>query len=67
MPCVSAGRSMTTCRNDTAKVDKRLHPMGLIAMQDVKEAVKELRRLVLDLKLPGAMLPSRGLAATSGS
>lgn len=43
------------------KVDPRLHPMGLIAMQDVKEAVKELRRLVLDLKLPGAMLPSHGL------
>jgi uncharacterized protein len=43
------------------KVDSRLHPMGLVAMQDVKEAVKELRRLVLDLKLPGAMLPSRGL------
>ena len=42
-------------------VDERLYPMGLIAMQDVKEAVKELRRLVLDLKLPGAMLPSRGL------
>jgi len=30
-------------------------------MQDVKEAKKELRRLVVDLKLPGAMLPSRGL------
>jgi predicted TIM-barrel fold metal-dependent hydrolase len=43
------------------KVDSRLHPMGLIAMQDVREAVRELRRLVLDLKLPGAMLPSRGL------
>ena len=43
------------------KVDPRLYPMGLIAMQDVKQAVKELRRLVLDLKLPGAMLPSRGL------
>jgi len=43
------------------KVDPRLHPVGLIAMQDVKAAVKELRRLVLDLKLPGAMLPSRGL------
>jgi uncharacterized protein len=43
------------------KLDKRLHPMGLIAMQDVQEAIKELRRLVLDLKLPGAMLPSRGL------
>ena len=43
------------------RVDKRLHPMGLIAMQDVKAAVKELRRLVLELGLPGAMLPSRGL------
>ncbi len=43
------------------RVDKRLHPMGLIAMQDVKAAVKELRRLVRDLGLPGAMLPSRGL------
>ena len=43
------------------QVDQRLYPMGLIAMQDVKEAVKELRRLVLNLKLPGAMLPSRGL------
>ncbi|HWH78046.1 MAG TPA: hypothetical protein VNT76_11770, partial [Candidatus Binatus sp.] len=27
------------------KVDKRLYPMGLLAMQDVKESVKELRRL----------------------
>lgn len=43
------------------KLDSRLHPMGLIAMQDAEAAVKELRRLVLDLKLPGAMLPSRGL------
>ncbi len=36
------------------KVDKRLYPMGLIAMQEVKEAVKELRCLVVDLKLPGS-------------
>ncbi|MGH7771032.1 MAG: amidohydrolase family protein [Candidatus Binatia bacterium] len=43
------------------KVDKRLHPVGLIPMQDVQAAVKELRRLVVDLGLPGAMLPSRGL------
>ena len=43
------------------RVDRRLHPMGLVAMQDVKAAVKELRRLALDLGLPGAMLPSRGL------
>ena len=43
------------------KVDKRLHPVGLIPMQDVKAAVKELRRLVVDLGLVGAMLPSRGL------
>lgn len=43
------------------KADKRLHPVGLIPMQDVRAAVKELRRLVDDLGLPGAMLPSRGL------
>lgn len=43
------------------KIDPRLYPMGLIAMQSVKEAVKELRRLVLDSRLPGAMLPTRGL------
>lgn len=43
------------------KVDHRLHPMGLIAMQDAENAAKELRRLVVDLGLPGAMLPSRGL------
>lgn len=43
------------------KVDKRLHPMGLIAMQDVPSAVAELRRLILELNLAGAMLPSRGL------
>jgi len=43
------------------RVDRRLHPVGLIPMQDVKAAVKELRRLVVDLGLPGAMLPSRGL------
>jgi hypothetical protein len=41
--------------------------MGLIAMQDVKEAVKELRRLVLDLKLPGAMAAVARVAAASGS
>lgn len=43
------------------RVDPRLHPMALIPMQDVNEAVKELRRCVLELGLPGAMLPSRGL------
>ena len=43
------------------KVDKRFHPVGLIAMQDVKSAVAELRRAVLELGLTGIMLPSRGL------
>ncbi|MFQ5932476.1 MAG: amidohydrolase family protein [Nitrospiraceae bacterium] len=43
------------------KVDKRLHPVGLIPMQDVKAAVAELRRAVLELGLKGIMLPSRGL------
>ena len=43
------------------KVDKRLYPVGLIAMQDVKSAVAELRRAVLELGLNAVMLPSRGL------
>lgn len=44
-----------------ARLDPRLRPMGLIPMQDPEEAAKELRRLVKDLGLPGAMLPSTGL------
>ena len=37
----------------------RLRPMAIIPMQDVPAAVLELRRAVLDLGLPGAMLPSK--------
>jgi len=48
------------------KVSDRLHPMGLIPMQNVPEAVKELRRAVEDLGLPGAMLPTRGLPVNLG-
>ena len=36
-------------------------PVALLPLVDVKDAVAELRRAVLDLKLPGAMLPSTGL------
>ena len=43
------------------KVSDRLHPMALIPMQNVPEAVNELRRAVEELGLPGAMLPTRGL------
>ena len=42
-------------------VSDRLHPVALIPMQDIDMAVRELRRAVLDLGLPGAMLPSTGL------
>ena len=44
-----------------ARLSDRLRPMALIPMQDVPEAVRELRRAVVDLGLPGAMLPSTGL------
>lgn len=44
-----------------ARVSDRLHPMALIPMQDPKEAARELRRAVVELGLPGAMLPSTGL------
>ena len=43
------------------KVDARIHPVGLIPMQSPSEAAAELRRIVLDLGMPGAMLPTTGL------
>jgi uncharacterized protein len=43
------------------QVSDRLHPMALLPMQNVGEAVRELRRAVNELDLPGAMLPSTGL------
>jgi predicted TIM-barrel fold metal-dependent hydrolase len=43
------------------RVDSRLHPMALIPMQFPDDAAAELRRSVLELGLPGAMLPSTGL------
>lgn len=48
------------------QLDKRLHPMALIPMQKPAEAVKELRRAVKDLDLPGAMLPATGLPLDLG-
>ena len=43
------------------KVDARIHPVGLIPMQSPSLAVAELRRIVRDLGMPGAMLPTTGL------
>lgn len=45
------------------KVSPRLKAVALIPMQDVNEAIKELRRAVSELKLAGAMLPAVGLRA----
>ncbi len=47
--------------NRFSKVSDRLRPMALIPMQDVPAAVRELKRVVEELGLPGAMLPSTGL------
>lgn len=41
--------------------DSRLHPIGLLPMQDPTRAVLELRRIVKELGLPGAMIPATGL------
>ena len=41
--------------------DSRIHPMGILPMQDPSRAVLELRRVVKELDLPGAMIPSTGL------
>ena len=43
------------------KRSPRLKGMALLPMQDVDEAVLELRRAVCELGMAGAMLPSRGL------
>ncbi len=49
-----------------SQVNSSLHPMALIPMQSVSAAVAELRRAVVDLGLPGAMLPTRGLPVNLG-
>jgi len=48
------------------KKNPRLNGMALIPLQDVEEAVMELRRAVKDLGMLGAMLPSRGLPLDLG-
>jgi predicted TIM-barrel fold metal-dependent hydrolase len=60
--------AVAVCRayNDYAseryrKKSDRLHPMALIPMQDPQEAARELKRAVVELGFPGAMLPSNGL------
>jgi predicted TIM-barrel fold metal-dependent hydrolase len=40
--------------------NRRFRAMGLIPLQEPKEAVNELRRIVGELKMCGAMLPSTG-------
>jgi len=47
-------------------VNPRFRGMALIPMQDVDEAVKELRRAVTELGMLGAMLPANGLKGTLG-
>jgi hypothetical protein len=49
-----------------ARVSARLRPMALIPMQDPEAAAAELRRAVKELGLPGAMVPSTGLALHLG-
>ena len=43
------------------RVDARIHPLALVPMQSPGEAALELRRVVKDLGLRGAMLPTTGL------
>ncbi len=45
----------------------RLKGIGLIPLQEPEAAVEELRRLVTELGMVGAMLPSNGLALPLGS
>ena len=45
----------------------RLKGMGLLPMQEPQAAVEELRRCVVELGMPGVMLPSNGLPLHLGS
>ncbi|MDE0034650.1 MAG: amidohydrolase family protein [Deltaproteobacteria bacterium] len=47
--------------------DPRFNAMGLIPMQDTEEAVKELRRIVTEQGMMGAMMPSNGLPLPLGA
>src|SRR5581483_952690 len=49
------------------KRSSRFQGIGLIPMQDPRAAVVELRRIVRDLGMLGAFLPSRGLSDLLGS
>ena len=48
------------------KVSPRLHAMALLPMQDVEEAVKELRRGVKELKMLGGVIAPVGLPFPAG-
>jgi predicted TIM-barrel fold metal-dependent hydrolase len=47
--------------------DPRFHGMALVPLQEPQEAVKELRRAVMELGLSGAFLPSNGLPLALGA
>ena len=49
------------------KRSPRFKGMALIPMQDPEEAVAELRRAVVELGMPGAVLPGNGLSANLGA
>jgi predicted TIM-barrel fold metal-dependent hydrolase len=42
------------------RVDRRLRGVALVPLQDVGEAVKELRRAITELHMVGAVLPANG-------
>jgi len=49
------------------KESPRFKGMALIPMQDVDEAIRELRRAVTELGMLGAVLPANGLSANVGA
>ena len=58
---IDLARSYNNWMYDTyLSKSRRFRAMGLIALQEPKEAVTELRRIVQELKMCGAMLPSTG-------
>jgi predicted TIM-barrel fold metal-dependent hydrolase len=61
-------RAYNDWMHDTYMVhDARLQGVALLPMQEPDEAVKELRRVVEELGMHGAMLPATGLKANLGA
>lgn len=64
---VATARAYNDWLHDTyLQRDPRLHGIGLIPFQEPDEAVVELRRIVTECRMTGALIPSTGLKSHLG-